>query len=443
MKKEQWNSKLGFILAAAGSAIGLGAVWKFPYMAGTNGGGIFFLLFLLFTLLIGMPMLLAEFVIGKATGKNAISAFRQLAPRSLWYGIGYLGVIASFILLSFYSVVGGWIILYLIRSASGNLSNLPTESYGQLFDSIIASPLEATIAQFSFILLTILVVQGGIQKGIERASRVMMPALFLLFIILVIRSLTLDGAIEGVKFFLQPNVGEVTKETVFLALGQSLFSLSLGISIMVTYSSYLPKEENIVKSASWIVTLNIVISLLAGLAIFPAVFSLGFEPDTGPGLIFVVIPAVFNELAFGGLFLTTFLLLLLFATLTSSFSILEIIVAALIKEQQEKRKVATWIGGIIIFIVGIPSALSFGMLKDIKVFNKTIFDLADYFVSNISLPVGSLLISLFVGYQVTRPILEKSFNVSSQVGSYLFRFWYVSVRFLIPLGIFLVLFLGA
>ncbi|MGM7682924.1 sodium-dependent transporter [Cytobacillus sp. Hm23] len=443
MKKEQWNSKLGFILAAAGSAIGLGAVWKFPYMAGTNGGGIFFLLFLLFTLLIGMPMLLAEFVIGKATGKNAISAFKQLAPRSLWYGIGYLGVIASFILLSFYSVVGGWIILYLIRSASGRLSNLPTESYGQLFDSIIASPLEATIAQFSFILLTILVVQGGIQKGIERASRVMMPALFLLFIILVFRSLTLDGAIEGVKFFLQPNVGEVTKETVFLALGQSLFSLSLGISIMVTYSSYLPKEENIVKSASWIVTLNIVISLLAGLAIFPAVFSLGFEPDTGPGLIFVVIPAVFNEIAFGGLFLTTFLLLLLFATLTSSFSILEIIVAALIKEQQEKRKVATWIGGIIIFIVGIPSALSFGMLKDIKVFNKTIFDLADYFVSNISLPVGSLLISLFVGYQVSRPILEKSFNVSSQVGNYLFRFWYVSVRFLIPLGIFLVLFLGA
>ncbi|MDX8363870.1 sodium-dependent transporter [Cytobacillus sp. IB215665] len=443
MKKEQWNSKLGFILAAAGSAIGLGAVWKFPYMAGTNGGGIFFLLFLLFTLLIGMPMLLAEFVIGKATGKNAISAFKQLAPRSLWYGIGYLGVIASFILLSFYSVVGGWIILYLIRSASGRLSNLPTESYGQLFDSIIESPLEATIAQFSFILLTILVVQGGIQKGIERASRVMMPALFLLFIILVFRSLTLDGAIEGVKFFLQPNVGEVTKETVFLALGQSLFSLSLGISIMVTYSSYLPKKENIVKSASWIVTLNIVISLLAGLAIFPAVFSLGFEPDTGPGLIFVVIPAVFNEIAFGGLFLTTFLLLLLFATLTSSFSILEIIVAALIKEQQEKRKVATWIGGIIIFIVGIPSALSFGMLKDIKVFNKTIFDLADYFVSNISLPVGSLLISLFVGYQVSRPILEKSFNVSSQVGNYLFRFWYVSVRFLIPLGIFLVLFLGA
>ena len=236
----KWTTRIGFvILAAAGSAIGLGAIWKFPYMTGTNGGGLFLLLFLILTLFVGAPILIAEFIIGRSAQKDAIRAYRSLAPKTPWYLLGFMGVIASLILLSFYSVVGGWILSYLVRSFIGSLTNLSQQEYGQLFDQIIANPLEVIVAQFAFMLLTIGVVQGGVQKGIERASRIMMPALFILFIILLVRSLTLDGAWEGVVFFLKPNFSNMSGETVLLALGQAFFALSVGISVMVTYASLL------------------------------------------------------------------------------------------------------------------------------------------------------------------------------------------------------------
>ncbi|MBE4907464.1 sodium-dependent transporter [Bacillus luteolus] len=435
MKNDQWTSKIGFILAVAGSAIGLGAIWKFPYMAGTNGGAIFFLLFLLLTIFIGAPILIAEFIIGRASQKDAISSFRQLVPQTNWHILGYMGVGLSFILLSFYSVVGGWILSYLWRSISGSLTGLSNDEYGRLFSGIISSPFEVVFVQFLFMLLTIMVVQGGIQKGIEKASKYMMPALFILFLILVFRSVTLEGSSEGIAFLLKPNFMNITSDTVLMALGQSFFALSVGILVMVTYASYLSKKENITKSAYTVVGLNILISLLAGLVIFPAVYAFGFEPSEGPGLVFVVLPAVFNEMFFGGFFLFLFLLLLLFATLTSAFSILEIVVAAIVKGEHRKRKHVTWISGILVFLVGIPSALSFGVLSDFLIFNRTIFDLADFIVTNFGLPLGALFISLFVGYRLPRKLVKQELENGTKGLGILFDLWYFSIRFIVPIAI--------
>ncbi|MFJ7994099.1 sodium-dependent transporter [Peribacillus frigoritolerans] len=437
-KQDQWTSKLGFILAAAGSAIGLGAIWKLPYMTGENGGGVFFLLFIIFTLLIGAPILIAEFTIGRNAQKDAISAYKHIAPGKPWALIGYGGVVASIILLSFFSVVGGWIISYLARSFTGSLSNLTQEEYGNFFNTIISNPYETVIAQLLFMVFTIWVVQGGVSKGIEKANKYMMPSLFILFIILLIRSLTLDGAMEGVKFFLKPDFSALTGETILLALGQSFFALSVGVSVMVTYASYLSKKEDITKSAFSVVGLNIFISLLAGLVIFPAVFALGFSPSSGPGLVFVVLPAVFNEMALGGIFMLIFFILLLFATLTTAFSILEIVVAAMIKGDSAKRKKASWIAGITVFLIGIPSALSFGVLSDVKIFNLSIFDFADYLTSNIALPVGALFISLFIGYQMKRVEVQKEFETGADPGQSLFKLWYFLIRYIVPIMIILV-----
>ena len=439
-KQEQWSSKIGFILAAAGSAIGLGAIWKFPYMTGTNGGGAFFLFFVIFTLLIGAPILIAEFTIGRNAQKDAIRAYKHITPGKPWILLGYGGVLASIILLSFYSVVGGWILSYLWRSFTGLLSNLTQTEYSDLFNTIISNPYETVIAQFLFMILTIWVVQGGVSKGIEKANKYMMPSLFVLFLVLLIRSMTLDGAMEGVKFFLKPDFSTLSEQTILLALGQSFFALSVGISVMVTYASYLSKEDDITKSALSVVGLNIFISLLAGLVIFPAVFALGFDPSSGPGLVFVVLPAVFNEIALGGIFMTIFFILLLFATLTSAFSILEIIVASMIKGDVTKRRKSSWMAGILVFLIGIPSALSFGVLSDVKIFNLTFFDLADYVTSNIALPVGALFISLFIGYQMKRISVQKEFELGSNSGFSFFKIWYFLIRYIVPVAIILVFF---
>lgn len=437
-QKEQWTTRLGFILATAGSAIGLGAIWKFPYITGISGGGIFFLIFLFFTIFVGLPILLAEFIIGRGAQTDPINSYRFYAPNTQWHLIGILGMITCFILLSFYSVVGGWILLYLGKSLTGSLSGLTDDNYGELFNVLIANPSLALLAQFAFIVIAIIVVTKGVQKGIERASNIMMPALFLAFIILIIRSLTLDNIGEGLAFFLYPDFANLSSETILFALGQSFFSISVGVSVMVTYSSYLSKDEDLPKSAFTIVMMNILISLLAGLAIFPAVFSFGFEPTEGPGLLFVVLPAVFNKMPLGTIFLFVFLILFLFATLTSAFSMLEIIVAAIIKGNKERRKRVTWIVGILIFIVGIPSALSYGLLADFTIFGKTVFDLADFLVSNVLMPIGALLISLFAGFKIKRHVLLEEISTGSSVGKRIFALWLFIIKYIAPVAIIIV-----
>lgn len=435
---EQWTSKLGFILATAGSAIGLGAIWKFPYMAGISGGGAFFFIFLLFTIFIGMPILLAEFIIGRGAQKDAVSAYTVFAPNTRWNLIGILGMVTCFILLSFYSVVGGWILIYLFQTLTGNLSGLTDQGYGDLFNHFIANPAFAISAQFLFMAITIIVVAKGIQKGIEKTSKIMMPALFIAFIILIIRSLTLSNIGEGLAFFLYPDFSNLSSKTILFALGQSFFSISVGVSVMVTYSSYLSKNEDLPKSAFTIVMMNIFISILAGLAIFPAVFSFNFEPTEGPGLLFVVLPAVFNQMPLGSIFLFIFLLLFLFATFTSAFSMLEIIVAAVTKGDSIKRRKVTWITGILIFIVGIPASLSYGLLSDFTILGKTVFDLSDYLVSNILMPLGALLISIFVAFKIPRKVLLEELSSGSGYGKRLFAVWFLLIKYVAPIAIIIV-----
>ena len=435
---EQWSSRFGFILASAGSAIGLGALWKFPYMAGSNGGGAFFLVFLLFTLAVGAPMLLAEFVIGRHSQQNAVSSYESISGNPKWKWLGYLGVLASFIILSFYSVIGGWVITYLLRSFSGSLTGLPNSQYEQLFGDIIGNPSTALITQAVFLAITVAIVQFGIQKGIETASRYMMPALFVLFLVLVVRSLSLEGAMEGVSFFLKPDFTKLTAEGVLDALGQSFFALSVGISLMVTYSSYLDRKADLTGSVISVVGLNVLISALAGLAIFPAVFAFGFEPAEGAGLIFTVLPAVFNQMAFGGIFFTVFMALLLFATLTSAFSLMEIIVSTVTKGEGNRKKVS-WIAGFFVFLLGIPSALSFGVLGDISVFGRTIFDTMDFLASNLLMPIGALLISIFVSTKMKRDILANEVMMSSKIGRVIFPIWYGLIRYIVPAAIAIVL----
>ncbi|MDQ0225262.1 hypothetical protein CHH83_15125 [Bacillus sp. 7586-K] len=435
---EQWSSKLAFILAAAGSAIGLGAIWKFPYVAGTSGGGIFFLIFILFTVLVGLPLLLGEFIIGRSTQKDAIQSYKQIAPNSLWHNIGRLGIITCFILLSFYSVVGGWILIYIFKGITGELSGLTEQQYSELFNQSISNPSMTIFAQLLFMAITIFVVSKGVSNGIEKASQFMMPALFILFIVLIIRSVTLDGAMEGIIFFLKPDFSNITSETILYAMGQSFFALSVGVSVMVTYSSYLSKKENLPQSAISIVVLNLLVALLAGLAIFPAVFSFDLAPDAGPVLLFNVLPTVFNQMPFGMFFLIAFLLLFLFATLTSAFSMLEIIVAPLAKGNEAKRKKFSWIIGLCIFIFGIPSTLSYGVLSDVLIFDKSIFDAADFLVSNILMPLGALFIALFVPAKISKEMLFHEVTQGSKLSKKVFACWYFLLKYIAPIVIIVV-----
>ncbi|MFE7062832.1 sodium-dependent transporter [Sutcliffiella sp. NPDC057660] len=436
-QEEQWSSKLGFILASAGSAIGLGAIWKLPYVTGVSGGGAFILLFLLFSVLIGFPLLLGEFIVGRSTGKEAVSAYKKIAPGSKWHWIGYLGVFTCFILLSFYSVIGGWIVQYLFYGVTGMMGRF-AGGYEGLFTEAVSNPIAAVAAQGAFLLLTILVVAKGVQNGIEKMNKIMMPALFILFIVLIVRSLSLDNAMEGVSFFLYPDFSNITAESVLFAMGQSFFSLSVGVSVMVTYSSYLSKKESLVQPAVSVVGVNLFISILAGLAIFPAVFSLGFEPAEGPGLLFIVLPSVFDQIMFGKVFLFLFLALFLFATLTSAFSMLEIVVAALTKSKGGSRSKAAWLTGLGIFLVGIPSALSYSILSEATIFGKTIFDSFDFLVSNILMPVGALLISIFVSYKMKKDILKSEVIQGSKGLNGLFSVWFLLMRYVVPVVIVVV-----
>ncbi|WP_391209990.1 sodium-dependent transporter [Psychrobacillus sp. L4] len=434
---EQWSSKIGFILSAAGSAIGVGAIWKLPYVTGISGGGAFFLLFILFSLFIGFPLLLAEFIIGRSTQKEAVSAYRTLAPNTNWHWIGKLGVFTCFLLLSFYSVIGGWIVIYFAKGLFGGIISEGAD-YGAIFNSTIGNPTLVIVAQLAFLVITVLVVAKGIQNGIEKVSKILMPALFILFFVLIIRSLTLDNAMEGVKFYLAPDFSSITSQSILYAMGQAFFSLSVGVSVMVTYSSYLSKKESLIQPAISIVSMNLFIALLAGLAIFPAVFSLGLEPAEGPGLLFVVLPAVFDQIIFGEAFLLGFLALFLFATLTSAFSMLEIIVASLVKGKEEQRTKYAYFIGVLIFAVGVPSALSYSVFADILIFSKNIFNSADYLVSNILMPLGVFLISIFIPLKIKKSTLREELLQHSRLGASAFNIWFFIMKYVIPLIIIIV-----
>lgn len=439
MNNGQWSSKIGFILASAGAAIGLGAIWKMPYVTGQSGGGAFFLFFVIFTLLIGLPMLLSEYVIGRSSQKEAVTAYKILAPnKPAWSWIGKIGVIGCFLLLSFYSVVGGWIFIYSGVSLAGGVIDANVNPV-DFFNQVIGTPWITLLGLALFTIANVIVISLGVQNGIEKANKFMMPLLFILFIILVIRALTLEGAAEGLKFFLWPDFTKTTGESLLYALGQSFFALAVGFSCLVTYSSYLKKDVSLPHSAGSVVALNIFVSLLAGLAIFPVVFTFGMEPAEGPGLLFMVLPAAFGQLAFGEVFLAMFLILFLFATLTSSFSMYEIIVAALIEKLKISRTKLTVILGVIVFIASIPSALSYSVFSDVLFLGRNVFDTTDFFVSNMILPLGNLLIAIFLVHVMKKELVKSELLQGSRMGEGYYKLYRTLMVVVVPVVIIIVL----
>ena len=395
-QREQWGSRVAFILAAAGSAVGLGNIWRFPYVVGTNGGAAFVIIYLFIIALIGYPMMVTEMAIGQKTKRNAIGAFRDLAPNTPWWVAGALGVLAGFVILSFYSVVAGWTLSYFFKTLSGDLG-VGTDFVGT-FIGHITSDWAPLLWHFVFMALTLGIIGLGVVKGIEKTVKILMPALFVLLIALVGRALTLPGAGAGVEFLIKPDFSKITAQSILGAVGQAFFTLSLGMGCMITYGSYLDDKENINDNAAWVVGLDTAVALIAGFAIFPAVFALGFDPAAGGGLAFITLPAVFASMPGGTIFGAAFFLLLAVAALTSAISLLEVVVAYYIDEKGWSRQKASLIIGTLIFILGIPASLSMGRWSGFTILGYNFFDFLDFLQESILLPVGGLLTAIFAGY---------------------------------------------
>ncbi len=441
--REKWGSKIGFVLAAAGSAIGLGNIWKFPYIAGENGGASFVLVYLICIAVIGLPVLIAEILIGRTTQRNPVGAFYKLSKSKFWASLGGMGVVAGFLILSFYAIIAGWAIGYIIESINGNFFLWPDPTASAEHFNSLVSNVYWMMGYFAFFMvLTIIIVFSGVQRGIERASKIMMPVLFILLVVLMIRGLTLPGAEKGINFLWNPDWSKITASTILLALGHAFFTLSLGMGAMLTYGSYMSEEDNVPTAAFQIVFLDTLIALIAGMAIFTSVFSVGLDPAAGPGLIFHTLPGVFVKMPGGYFFSILFFVALAIAALTSSISLLEVVVSYFVDELKWKRHKAAIVLGIITFLIGVPSALSFNLLQDFHIFGKNFFDIVDYLASNILLPLGGLLISVFVawiwGLDKVIPNLKRGAEKLFNKYPWTVSFWKIFIKYLSPVLIFLV-----
>lgn len=429
-----WGSRFGFVLAAAGSAVGLGHIWRFPYVTGENGGAAFVILYILCVFMIGVPILFAELSLGRHSHKNPVGAIKAIAPHGVWKYLGYLGVATGLFILSYYTLIAGWTFGYIFKTL---LQNPVT------FDEFSTNaPLNALL-YIIFLLMSIGVVYGGVQGGIERWSKILMPILPVILLFIIIYSLTLEGAMEGVRFYLRPDFSVITGETVMIALGQAFFANSLGMGAMITYGSYLDKKENIIAAGTTVVIFGIFISFLAGFAIFPAVFAMGQSPAAGPELVFVILPTIFELMPGGILVGTLFFLLLAIAALTSAISLLEVPVAFLIDEKKMRRKVATWLVGGITLIFGIPSALSFGasdLFSNLPFWaDRSFFGMMDYIFGSIALPLGGMLFSIFVAWRwgLIGANKEISLGNESFIGIQS-RVWGIIIKYVCPIVIFFV-----
>ena len=432
-----WRSRWGFILAASGSAVGLGNVWKFPYIVGQNGGGAFVLIYLICIFVIGTPIMLTEFSLGRKTNRNPVGAFDQLKPNSLWVGIGYMGVLAGFFILSFYGVVGGWTFAYIVKSITGSVLEFASPKEAAVFfDSFIGNTGEVLFYHAMFMGTCIAIVLKGVHGGIEKACDILMPTLVVILFLLMLRSLTLDGAMDGVAFYLTPDFSKVDIHVVLIALGQAFFSLSLGMGCMITYGSYLSDKESLTSSTVYVVIFDTLIALLVGMVIFPAVFSMGLEPTEGPGLVFSVLPTVFASMPLGHGVAIIFFILLAIAAITSGISLLEVVVAYFIDQRGWQRKKAVLVVGSAIFAFGIPSGLSFGIMADVKLLGMNFFDHIDNIASNYFLPLGGMLTAIFVGW------IWGTKNVHEEIEKYENKFsfpwsqcWEFLIRYITPVAV--------
>ncbi len=399
------GGKLSAILVAAGSAIGLGNIWRFPYVAGENGGGAFLLLYLVCILLVGIPIMLAEFSIGRSTHCNSVGAFGRFSCR--WKAVGYIGILTSFTILGFYFVVSGWTLSYLFNSVSGELVHYHSaQEYTGLFDSFIRNPWKPVVYTCLFVAITHMVIALGVQKGIERTSKILMPLLFVVLIALAVHSLLMPHGAEGIRFFFTPDFSKVTGTTVLVALGQAFFSLSIGMGCMITYASYFKKETNLRHTAASVTLLSALVAVLAGIVIFPAVFSVGLEPTAGPSLVFVTLPGIFNDLPLSALWSSIFFLLLVVAALTSTISLHEVLTAYVHEEWHLGRKTAAWAVSLATAGLASLASLSMGMLNGYRFYGLNLFDTLDFASANILLPVGGFFTCIFAGWKLNSDQLK-------------------------------------
>ncbi len=431
-----FSGRLAIIFVAAGSAIGLGNIWKFPYIAGENGGAAFIVVYLVCITLIGLPVLASEFIIGRRGRKNVIGSYLSLAgEKSPWLTGGFIALFCSATILSFYSVVAGWSLEYIVKSITNSFAGKSPEEVGGLFDSFVSSPIKPIFWELIFMGITAGVICAGVKKGIEKFSTVMMPVLLGIIVLLCIRSVTLPGAEGGLNFLFKPDFSKLTGAGVLDALGHAFFTLSLGAGTMITYGSYFKKQENLGATVVQVALADTVIAILAGIAIFPAVFSFGVEPTAGPGLVFVTLPNVFAQMPGGFFFCILFFILIAVAALTSSISMLEVSVAYVSEDLGINRVKATLLLSSLISFVGIFCSLSFGPLKDLTFFGKNIFDLADFSVSNVGLPLGGLVAVLFVAWGLGRKNVEDELSSEGTISiGYINIFMFIA-KYLTPLGI--------
>ena len=438
----QWSSRMAFILAATGSAVGLGNIWRFSYLVGDSGGAAFVLIYLACVALVGLPVLVSEWLIGRRGQKNPIHAMAELASKSgqpkAWALVGASGVLAAFLILSFYSIIGGWSLTYTLGSVTGRFSGQDIDGIGAIFGSLLGSPGTLALWHTAFMALVIWIVARGVTKGLEGAVRTMMPALVLLLLILVGYGLTTGHFGEAMAFMFRPDWSAVTGGVVLAAMGQAFFTLSLGMGIMMAYGSYLGEEVNLLGTARTVIVLDTAIALLAGMAIFPIVFANGMSPSEGPGLIFVNLPVAFGNMAGGTLLGLMFFLLLTFAALTSAISLLEPTVELVEERTPLSRVGATIISGIAVWVLGIAALLSFNIWADVLFFGLNIFDLLDTFTSKVMLPLTGLGAIIFVAWCLDRDSVNQELGLTGGKE----QLWNLAARYVAPIGVIAVFLAG-
>lgn len=440
--RSQFVTKTGVIAATVGSAVGLGNIWRFPYEAGVHGGGAFLIIYMVCVFVIGVPVMVAEFVVGRGTHKNALGAFRELAPRSPLRAVAYVGIGASLMILSFYSVVAGWIMEYLYQSVINLFRTSVDRDYSGMFAEFIANPWRPVLWTVIFLLLNFLVLRKGVVKGIERISNILMPFLGIIMVVFCINSLLMPSAKEGVAFLLWPDFSKITPSVVIGAMGQAFFSLSLGLTCLMTYASYFTDKTNLTRSAVITAILDLVVALMAGVMIFPAVFSYGMQPEAGPRLVFEIFPAIFAQMPGGSVWAVAFFVLLFFASITSTISMSEISISYFIEERGMSRNDATCLSSGIAVVFGVLCALSFGILSDFRIFSMTLFNLFDYVSSNILLPLGGLMISLFVGWVLDRKFLDRQLAGPGHRPSPYVTLLRLCIRYIAPVSIAIIFIYG-